>query len=156
MVGLASQRRAQNLPASVIDIGMDIGVGVIQRTEGEDGVSALETNLRKLDYMPVSERDLHHLLSEAIVLDRSAESPELVTGLETYNISSQNRPFWHKNARFSHLLADESSSQTGQGSAISIQKTLKEKLADSPGPDEALQIMEGALLAYLISALKVR
>ena len=155
MVSLASQRRARNLPASVIDIGMVIGIGVIQRTEGEEGISAMETALRKLDYMPVSERDLHHLLAEAIVVGRSDESPELVTGLETYNTASENRPFWHKNPRFSHLIADAASSQAGQTSASSVQKNLKEKLADARGPDEALQIMEGALLAYLISTLKV-
>jgi hypothetical protein len=155
MVGLASQRRARNLPASVIDIGMVIGIGVIQRTEGGEDIGAMETALRKLDYMPVSERDLHQLLAEAILVGRSDESPEIVTGLETYNTASGNSPFWHKNLRFSHLITDVGSSQAGQGSASSVQKTLKEKLADARGPDDALQIMEGALLTYLASSLKV-
>ncbi|THC93486.1 hypothetical protein EYZ11_007042 [Aspergillus tanneri] len=155
MVGLASQRRARNLPASVIDIGMVIGIGVIQRTDGDEGMGAMETALRKLDYMPVSERDLHHLLAEAIVVGRSDESPEVVTGLETYNTGSGNSPFWHKNLRFSHLITDIGSSEARQGSANSIQKTWKEKLADASGPDDALQIMEGALLTYLSSSLKL-
>lgn len=93
MVGLASHRRARNLPASVIDIGMVIGIGVIQRTEGVEGISAMENALRKLDYMPLSERDLHHLLAEAIVVGRSDESPEIVTGLNIYNAASGNSPF---------------------------------------------------------------
>ncbi|KAL8721656.1 MAG: hypothetical protein Q9225_001705 [Loekoesia sp. 1 TL-2023] len=155
MVGLASQRRARNLPASVIDLGMVIGIGVVQRTEGDEGIGAMETTLRKVDYMPVSERDLHHLLAEAILVGRSDEPPEIVTGLETYNTASGNSPFWHKNLRFSHLITDVGFPQVGQGSANSVQKTLKEKLADTRGPDDALPIMKGALLTYLASSLKV-
>ncbi|KAL8909684.1 MAG: hypothetical protein Q9171_004929 [Xanthocarpia ochracea] len=155
MVGLALERRARNLPASVIDIGMVIGIGVVTRTEDKEGISAMETALRKLDYMPVSERDLHHLLAEAIVAGRSDESPEIVTGLETYNTALGNKPFWHKNPRFSHLIGDTDSLQAGQGSAHSVQKTLKEKLTDASGPDDALLILEGALLTYLASSLKL-
>ncbi|KAL8857408.1 MAG: hypothetical protein Q9178_006035 [Gyalolechia marmorata] len=112
MVGLALERRARNLPASVIDIGMVIGIGVVTRSEDREGISAMETALRKLDYMPVFERDLHHLLAEAIVA-------------------------------------------AGQGSAHNVQKTLKEKLTDASGPDDALLILEGALLTYLASSLKL-
>ncbi|OAQ62682.1 hybrid NRPS/PKS enzyme [Pochonia chlamydosporia 170] len=154
MVGLASQRRARQLPASVIDIGMVIGIGVIQRTEDDEGISAMETALRKLDYMPVSERDLHHLLAEAILVGKSDECPEIVTGLETFNTTSGNQPFWHRNPRFSHLITDVGSTQAGQGSTNSVQKTLKEKLADARGPNDALQTMEEALMAYLGSSLK--
>ena len=155
MVGIALERRARNLPASVIDIGMVVGIGVVTRTEDGEGISAMETALRKLDYMPVSERDLYHLLAEAIVAGRSDQSPEIVTGLETYNTASGNKPFWHKNPRFSHLIGGTDSLQAGQGSAHSVQKTLKEKLTDASGPDDALLILEGALLAYLASSLKV-
>lgn len=154
MVGLASQRRARQLPASVIDIGMVIGIGVIQRTEDDEGISAMETALRKLDYMPVSERDLHHLLAEAILVGKSDECPEIVTGLETFNTASGNQPFWHRNPRFSHLKRDVGSTQAGQGSTNSVQRTLKEKLADARGPNDALQTMEKALVAYLGSSLK--
>ncbi|KAI4230036.1 MAG: hypothetical protein L6R36_000415 [Xanthoria steineri] len=156
MAGLAFQRRARNLPASVIDIGMVVGIGVVTRTEDGEGISAMETTLRKLDYMPVSERDLHHLLAEAILVGKSDESPELVTGLETYNAASGLNPFWHRNLRFSHLIGGTDSLQAGQSSAHNVQKTLKEKLTDATGPDDALMILERALLTYLASSLKVR
>ncbi|KAL8999563.1 MAG: hypothetical protein Q9169_001652 [Polycauliona sp. 2 TL-2023] len=155
MVGLALERRARNRPASVIDIGMVVGIGVVTRTEDGEGISAMETALRKLDYMPVSERDLHHLLAEAILVGRSDESPEIVTGLESYNTASGNKPFWHKNLRFSHLIGGTDSLQTGLGSAHNVQKSLKEKLTDASGPDDALLILEGALLSYLASSLKL-
>ncbi|KAL8928300.1 MAG: hypothetical protein Q9172_000984 [Xanthocarpia lactea] len=115
----------------------------------------METALRKLDYMPVSERDIHHLLAEAIAAGRSDESPEIVTGLETYNSASDNKPFWHKNPRFLHLIGATDSSQAGQGLAHNVQKTLKEKLTDASGPDDALLIIEGALLTYLASSPKL-
>jgi len=152
MVGLALQRRARNLPASVIDLGMIIGIGFIQRTEASEGIGTIQSILRKLDYMPVSERDLHHILAEAILVGKSDESPEILTGLETHKTASGNRPFWHRNPRFSHLIADSGSPQAA---AKTVQKTSKEKLADARGPDEALQIMEEALLTYLASSLKV-
>ncbi|PLB52456.1 putative hybrid NRPS/PKS enzyme [Aspergillus steynii IBT 23096] len=155
MAGLAARRRARNLVASVIDIGMVIGIGVIQRSEDGDGISAMEATLRQLDYMPVSERDLHHLLAEAILVGSSDDSPEIITGLETYNINSENSPFWHKNLRFSHLLPPAGSSQTTQGSGHNVQKTWKEKLADTRRPDDTLQIMEEAILTYLASSLKL-
>ncbi|KAL8774157.1 MAG: hypothetical protein Q9209_001265 [Squamulea sp. 1 TL-2023] len=128
MVGLALERRARKLPASVIDTGMVIGIGVVTRTEDSEGISAMETTLRKLDYMPVSERDLHHLLAEAILAGKSNESPEIVIGLEIYNTASGSNP---------------------------VQKTLKEKLTDASGPEDALLILEGALLTYLASLLKL-
>ncbi|KAL8780315.1 MAG: hypothetical protein Q9213_006513 [Squamulea squamosa] len=155
MVGLALERRARKLPASVVDIGMVIGIGVVTRTEDSEGISAMETALRKLDYMPVSERDLHHLLAEAILAGRSNESPEIVTGLEIHNTASGNKPFWHKNLRFSHLIRGSDSLQAGQGPANSVQKTLKEKLTDASGPEDALLILESALLTYLASSLKL-
>ncbi|KAL5041361.1 hypothetical protein BDW71DRAFT_168742 [Aspergillus fruticulosus] len=75
MVSMAERRRARGLPASVIDIG------VIQRSQDDKGVSTMENSIRQMDYMPVSETDLHHLLAEAILVGQSDESPELITGL---------------------------------------------------------------------------
>lgn len=154
MVGLALQRRARGLPASVIDIGMVIGVGVIQRTENTHGVSAMETALRKLDYMAVSERDLHHILAEAILAGRSDGSPEIITGLEMHKPVSSNSPFWHRNARFAHLISSPES-DTGKRSGNSVQRSLKERLVEARKTSDGLQILENAFLAYLASSLKV-
>ncbi|RDL31028.1 Nonribosomal peptide synthetase 14 [Venustampulla echinocandica] len=155
MVGMAKQRRARGLPASVIDIGMVIGIGVIQRSQNDEGISKLENSIRQMDYMPVSERDLHHLLAEAILVGKSDESPELITGLESYNIGSGNNPFWHQNLRFSHLITDPDSAPVGAGSLSSDQKSLKEMLVDAGRPEEAIKVMEDALLGYLASSLKL-
>ncbi|RDL31043.1 Nonribosomal peptide synthetase 14 [Venustampulla echinocandica] len=108
MTGLASRRRARNLAATVIDFGTIIGLGFIQRIDSSGGSEAMISILRSLDYMPISERDLHHLLAEAILMGKSDQSPAIITGLETLNAASNNDPFWHQNLLFSHVIKDVS------------------------------------------------
>jgi hypothetical protein len=155
MVAMAKRRRACGLPASVIDIGMVSGMGVVQRSQNDKGVSTMENSIRQMHYMPVSEVDLHHLLAEAILVGTSDESPELVTGLETYKAVNGETPFWHNNLRFSHLIRDPDAAQAGADSINSTHKSLKEMLLSSGGPDETTKVMENALLEYLASSLKV-
>jgi pseurotin A synthetase (hybrid polyketide synthase/nonribosomal peptide synthetase) len=52
--------------------------------------------------MLVSERELHHILAEAILIGKSDEAPEIITGLET--VSDNPPPFWHNNLLFSHII----------------------------------------------------
>jgi hypothetical protein len=152
MVGLASQRRANNLPASVIDIGMIIGLGFIQRTDIHEGPGSTESALHNLDYMPVSERDLHHILAEAILAGQSDDSPEIITGLQVYDTG--HSPFWHTKALFSHLIS-KAGFKKGITSNDSVEKPLKERLRDAGGLEEALAIMEETFMKYLASSLKV-
>lgn len=154
MVGLAAQRRSRNLAASVVDIGMIIGIGFIQRTNGDEDDNALTDLLRVLDYMPLSERELHQVLAEAILVGKSSgESSEILTGLETNSNTSGHNPFWHKSLLFTHVIKNTGSANAGF--VNSVEQSLKEKLADAHGPDDALAIMEGALLQYLASSLKL-
>ncbi|KAK1979519.1 putative hybrid NRPS/PKS enzyme [Colletotrichum cereale] len=153
MVGLASQRRARNLAASVIDIGMLIGIGIMRRTEGDSGESALEKSLRQEHYMAMSERDLHLLLTEAICVGKRDEDREIATGLETFSAVSGSSPFWHSNPRFSHLTVKAGASKAPSTGG---QKSLSDKLSGASTPNEALKIMEYSLLAYLSSSLKMR
>ncbi|KAL4745664.1 hypothetical protein BDW72DRAFT_198425 [Aspergillus terricola var. indicus] len=155
MVSMAERRRARGLSASVIDIGMVVGIGVIQRSQNDKGVSTMENSIRQMDYMPVSETDLHHLFAEAILVGQSDESPELITGLETYKAVAGEASFWHHNLRFSHLITDPDAAQVGADALDSTQKSLKEMLLCADGPDEANQIMETALFEYLASSLKL-
>ncbi|GIC92267.1 putative PKS-like enzyme [Aspergillus udagawae] len=102
MTGLVSQRRARNLPASVINLGPIIGLGFIQNIDSSGGSEAVISTLRGLDYMLVSDRELHHILAEAILIGKSDETPEIITGLET--VSDNPPPFWHKSLLFSHII----------------------------------------------------
>ncbi|WEW55381.1 hypothetical protein PRK78_000811 [Emydomyces testavorans] len=83
MAGLVFQRRARNLPASVVHLGPIIGLGFIQNIDSSGGCEAMVSTLRGLNYMLVSERELHHILAEAILIGKSDEPPEIITGIET-------------------------------------------------------------------------
>ncbi|KAJ5976965.1 nonribosomal peptide synthetase 14 [Penicillium viridicatum] len=155
MVAMAERRRARGLPASVIDIGMVVGIGVVERSQNDKGVSTMENSIRQMHYMPVSETDLHQIFAEAILVGRRDESPELITGLETYKPVTGETPFWHRNVRFSHLITDPDAVKAGAESSGGAQKSLKEMLITSGGPDEAMAVMENALLEYLASSLKL-
>ncbi|PKX89984.1 putative PKS-like enzyme [Aspergillus novofumigatus IBT 16806] len=102
MTGLVLQRRVRNLPASVINLGPIIGLGFIQNIDSSGGSESVISTLRSLDYMLVSERELHHILAEAILIGKSDETPEIITGLET--VSDNSAPFWHKSLLFSHII----------------------------------------------------
>ena len=156
MVGLAAQRRQRGVTASVVDIGMVSGIGIIRQTEGDEGMGVMETSLRKQNYMPIAERDLHHILAEAIVAGKGGNSPEIITGLQGYDSSSANRPTWYNNPRFSHLVIEGGSSQTNQDPAGGAESSIQQKIAAACGADEALQILEECFSAYLASLLKVR
>jgi hypothetical protein len=54
MTGLVLQRRARNLPASVINLGPIIGLGFIQNIDSSGGSEAVISTLKGLDYMLVS------------------------------------------------------------------------------------------------------
>ncbi|KAK9772055.1 hypothetical protein SCAR479_11218 [Seiridium cardinale] len=152
MVGLAADRRARGLAASVIDIGMVIGIGVIQRTEGDAGTGVIEKNLRKQNLAPISERDLHHMLSEAIVAGTRDRDVEIITGLQHYVSTSSNRPLWYKNPRFSHLITEGVAALDSDGTSEDKQS---KSIANAVDVEEAGQMLEAALIAYLASELKL-
>ncbi|KAI1778541.1 Nonribosomal peptide synthetase 14 [Hypoxylon cercidicola] len=155
MVALAERRRACGLAASVIDIGMVVGIGV-QRSQNDKGVSILETSIRQQQYMPTSEVDLHHLFAEAILAGRSNEPPEIITGLETYkSAAAAEPPFWHRNLRFSHLITDPDAVESDADLSKSAEKSLKEMLVNAGEPGEATRVMENALLSYLAVSFKL-
>ncbi|KAI1737463.1 Nonribosomal peptide synthetase 14 [Xylaria scruposa] len=156
MVALAERRKARGLAASVIDIGMIVGIGVIQRSQNDAGFSTLETSIRQQHYMPTSEVDLHHLWTEAILAGRSEGSAEIITGLETYkSAAAAEPPFWHRNLRFSHLITDPDALEAGADPSKGADESLKEKLVSAGESGEATRVMENALLSYLAVSFKL-
>lgn len=153
MVGLAADRRARGLAASVIDIGMVIGIGIIQRTEGDAGTGVIETNLRRQNLAPISEPDLHNMLAEAITAGTRDRDVEIITGLQHYESSSPNRPAWYKNPRFSHLVTERLASR---GDGESAEDSERQTLANASSVAEASRFLETVLTEHLAAELKVR
>lgn len=153
MVGLAADQRARGLAASVVDIGMVIGLGIIQRTEGDAGTGVIEKSLRSQNPAPISERDLHQMLAEAIVAGSRDRDVEIITGLQHYVSSSPNRPSWYNNPRFSHLVTEGDHSDQ-PASALKAAEKRKQTVAHADSAEEALSLLERVVITYLATELK--
>jgi len=155
MIGLAKQRRKRELAASVLDIGMILGIGYINRADIGDGQGVVERSLRAQNYIPVSERDLPHLLAEAILVGKhgAPEDSEIITGLQSYDPAANSQPVWVRNPRFSHLVK-AASSASGKNSNDGPQG-LRSQLAAAKKQEELVEIIQEHFIAYLVAVLKV-
>ncbi|EAQ83688.1 hypothetical protein CHGG_10092 [Chaetomium globosum CBS 148.51] len=100
MNGLAASRRRRGLPGSVLNIGVIYGLGFLHRER--DG---LYSGLEREGYPPTSERDLHHMFTEAIAAGHpSNPSPvyDITTGLRRFPAHDPTLS-WHHDPRFSHF-----------------------------------------------------
>lgn len=157
MAGLAHHRRARGLPASVVDLGMMLGIGYLSRSGGDDGNGAVETSLRKQNYMPVAERDLHAILTEAIVAGKhdTVDECEITTGLESFDPNGETRPVWRTNPRFSHLIQPSRNAVGGSTAAAEGEDSLKGELARVSSVEQAAEVLSKYFSAYLAATLKV-
>ncbi|KAH7024908.1 uncharacterized protein B0I36DRAFT_416764 [Microdochium trichocladiopsis] len=163
MVGLAAQRRKRHLVASVVDLGMIVGLGYISRAEGDEGSGAVESALRRQNYMPVGERDLHEILTEAIAASgrlkeqrdvTGFEQGEIITGLAPYrsreSASSDGAapPVWVHEPKFSHLVVQDAA-ESGAGGAGEGKKTLKVEIAAASSTEEVVEIVQRYFMAQM-------
>ncbi|WZH45859.1 hybrid pks-nrps protein [Fusarium acuminatum] len=135
MSAIAEQRRAKGLAASVMHIGMVLGVGYVSST------GAYEATLRSLNYMAISETDLLNMFSQAILVGQpnSIHAPELITGLNRYSLEPDvQKYFWHDNMRFSHYTVEEEHQERSSTTKISI----PQRLAEVKDPSLVLAIVE--------------
>ncbi|XEU96090.1 hypothetical protein FSHL1_001375 [Fusarium sambucinum] len=123
MSAIAEQRRAQGLAASVMHIGMVLGVGYVSST------GAYEATLRSSNYMAISETDLRNMFSQAILVGQpdSVRGPELITGLNRYSLEPDaQKYFWRDNMRFSHHTLEEERQERSSSTKVSMSQRLEE------------------------------
>jgi hybrid polyketide synthase / nonribosomal peptide synthetase ACE1 len=150
LISTARQRRERGLVASVMNIGMIIGLGYVSRTG-----TTYERPLRKMNFMPISEREFHLIFTEAIIAGRSesVDDSEMIIGLQETmdSVEIGDRPPWFSNPRFSHLV------QTGAGASSAGGKNLKNAVAISvaeslklvSSKSNAARILQDAFVARL-------
>jgi hybrid polyketide synthase/nonribosomal peptide synthetase ACE1 len=140
MHGLAAKRRKNGLAASVIVIGVILGVGYVIRETSQ----SLQDNLEKSGHNWMSERDFHILFGEAI-RDGPASSPyssEIVVGLKTIRRGVDQIPPWAGNPRFSHLiLQSEDGGTTARTSNEKI--PLRSKFLEASSVQEIYEAFRG-------------
>ncbi|UKZ48067.1 putative Hybrid PKS-NRPS biosynthetic cluster [Trichoderma virens] len=136
MSTIAEQRRRRGLAASVIHIGMVLGVGYVSST------GIYESTLRQYNYMPIPEQDFLDMFSEAIVVGRleSEHSPDLITGLNRHSLREDvQRPFWHEDLKFCHHTLTE----VRQTEATATNNmSLAQRLSQATSPEEVEELIQ--------------
>lgn len=100
LISLAAQRRERGLAASVINIGVIVGIGYITREVSD---ATLE-DVREGGYMFLPEQAFHAMFAEAVIASpvNSGRDPEISTGVAHVQVDGESRPIWIDNPRFSH------------------------------------------------------
>ncbi|KAH7329900.1 acyl transferase domain-containing protein, partial [Rhexocercosporidium sp. MPI-PUGE-AT-0058] len=105
MAGLAANRRARGLAASVMHVAVVADAGYVTR----QGRQLLE-HLRKQFFMPTSETDAHQLFAEAVLASPadSGLQADICMGLQPYPVRPDNAKFegpaWLRDPRLAHFI----------------------------------------------------
>ncbi|OTA53005.1 beta-ketoacyl synthase domain-containing protein [Hypoxylon sp. EC38] len=154
MNGLVGMRRERGEVASVLNIGVIYGLGLLQREKGE-----LYAGLEREGYPPISERDIHHMFLEAVITGRTGRvgqpgAPiDITTGLRRFDPADPNPLHWHQDPRFSHY-----SGQNINDAGVATEgthKSLKDSIATLTEPDAIAQAILAAFTAKMHTLLQL-
>ncbi|KAH8812401.1 putative PKS-NRPS protein [Xylogone sp. PMI_703] len=138
MQTIAAQRRARGLTASVMHIGMVIGIGVVSQD------AALESTLKRQKWMAISEPAFLDMFAECILVGRpdSGHSNDIITGLpRNSTLPGADNPWYASNLRFSHhVLKEEAGESSGSGNAS---LPIKQRLAQAASIDQRAEVIRG-------------
>ncbi|KAK2008309.1 beta-ketoacyl synthase domain-containing protein [Colletotrichum eremochloae] len=151
---LALQRRARGLAGSTIDMGAIWGVGYIVR-QGRD--EEYETISFKFD--KVSERELHALFAEAVVVGRPGSSNgqrddvEVITGMRFLDPKNRELIPHYDDPRLGHFILSENREHAaGGGTTLG---SVKERLLEAESIGEVCQIVADGLADKLRTTLQI-
>ena len=166
MNGLACNRRQRGLAACAINFGVMYGIGLLHR----DNMKSVYSSLEREGYPPVSERDIHAMIVEAIAagrpeapltgpiqLDDPYTGTDLTCGLRRYDPTNVFL-HWHRDPRFSHFTTDnndEASSADGGEHNRCQQGRLVDALLAARTADEAADHVLGGFRAHLHGVLRI-
>ncbi|KAG4219480.1 hypothetical protein PC116_g32040 [Phytophthora cactorum] len=140
MTGLANKRRRRGVPASVLYLGMVVGVGYIHHAESR---AKYELQLQRNGCTVISEADLHHMIAEAIICGRpdSTQPADLITGLQKVNTAA-----WRDNPRFGLNFSGEGErTQRSKQPEKQKEESVATQLAAAKNDEEALQVIQKGL-----------
>ncbi|KAK8055589.1 hybrid PKS-NRPS PsoA [Apiospora rasikravindrae] len=155
MTSLARQRRRRGVAASVLYVGMVVGVGYVHRAESRD---QYEVQLRRNGCTAIAETDLHGMLAEAIVYGRdtgAGGSADLITGLQKVDTAA-----WRDNPRFAldfsgdGLKRKDSSDDNGQ-QKNQAQESVSSRLESSNDDNEMVDIIKLGFLKTIGKILQI-
>ena len=150
MCALARQRREKGLAASVINIGVIIGVGYVTRKVSH----ADQKNLRKGGYMWMSERDFHQIFAESVLASRpdSGLDPEISTGLRCVEPDDPYMPIWYNNPIFSKCILQKQATATRE-SPNALGPPINVRLQAAKNQSEVAMIVQDCFTLHLQTLL---
>lgn len=134
MTALAARRRAAGKAASVLHIGMILGVGYVERSG-----RFTESALRSYNYLPIPEHEFLLVLSEAVRLHTA--HPEIIMGMVAPALDEEReKPRWHANPKFAHVMHEFVSTQL-VGDDEDVEASTKEQLAGASDKEEVKEVL---------------
>lgn len=149
MQAIAAQRRARGLTASVMHIGMVIGIGVVSQD------AALESSLKRQKWMAISEPAFLDMFAECILVGRpdSGHSNDIITGLpRNSTLPGADNPWYASNLRFSHMVLKEDGEDSSSAGGSSL--PIKQRLAAATTAEQRAEIIQGDFLQKMSRILQ--
>ncbi|KAI6713206.1 hypothetical protein JHW43_004291 [Diplocarpon mali] len=137
MQTIAAQRRARGLTASVMHIGMVIGIGVVSQD------AALESSLKRQKWMAISEPAFLDMFAECILVGRpdSGHSNDIITGIpRNSTLPGADNPWYASNLRFSHMVLKEEGEDNSSSGGSSL--PIKQRLAATATAEQRAEIIQ--------------
>lgn len=158
LVGMAAQRRARGVVASVVDIGAIMGMGYMAREVKEQTLKQMVG----AGFNKMSERDFFMAFAHGILAGCSS-SPnrsgyEVITGLHVPPPSDEFQPGWVTNPRFSHMVARSRAAarqQTTTTSSAQQAESTRDLLARSRTLADLSRVVTAALLKKMAHMLQL-
>lgn len=159
---LVERRRRRGKAGSVIHVGMIVDAGYVARSSraGEN----IEKHLRSQFYMPLAEKEFHHLILQGVLVGRPdpsnnvCSSGEVTMGIQRFvdDPDAPRRPQWYNDPRLSHMILpmSASSSQSMPGS-MGIKRGLTSMLEKAVSVLEATDIYQKLFCLKIESMMKV-
>ena len=140
MSGLALQRRKRGLPASVVELGLIMGIGYITREKGD----VLTQPSFDRGLLTISESDVHQALAEAVQSSRPGSGVEwqLSIGLRQMPLNAPNRTHWYDYSQFACLTTEDATNDESPSKTHGAQ-SIKDRLSSANTTDEVNGIITG-------------
>ncbi|POS69749.1 hypothetical protein DHEL01_v211857 [Diaporthe helianthi] len=140
MAGLAANRRARGLSASVVNVGAILGNGYVSREMSREKQLALE----RAGFIFLSERAFHEIFAEGVLASRSdfEGNFETTTGIRLDG-TDNDKQTWASNPIFSHLEARTFLGSEAEGESVTVGQNaydLSLDILDSNGREDLVTL----------------
>ncbi|KAF2258901.1 hypothetical protein CC78DRAFT_621456 [Lojkania enalia] len=151
MPTVAYQRRRRGLAATVIHLGMIIGLGHMNRASA-DQIKMLE---KQYNHMRLSETQLHDIFAQAIVAGRadSGYPLEIITGLKPSG--GDLKPLWYDNVMFSHHHKHMSENMSQENELGEKTAPVGAQISSARSEQVAFELVLGLLKHHLTRILQL-